>query len=312
MLRLAREWVWDFWLADDGRLFHIYYLQAPRSLGDPGLRHRHARIGHATSQDLVHWSPAGEVLGPAAAPAFDETATWTGSVVRAPDGTWCMFYTGSSVVEGGYVQQIGLATSADLYGWRKHPASPVLSADPRWYERSGSGVLDETWRDPWVFADPGGDGWHMLLTARAGRGPDGDRGVIGHARSADLVRWEACPPLSRAGAGFWHLEVPQVEVVEGRSVLLFSGPRYVADGLGVTWCVACESVVGPFDIARSVAVTGGDLYSGRLIRDRSGRWVLLAFRNLGPDGGFVGEITDPMPVSWGPDGEALIVRTAAR
>jgi beta-fructofuranosidase len=128
------------------------------------------------------------------------------------------------------------------------------------------------------------------------------------------VLWEACPPLSGAGAGFSHLEVPQVEVIDGRSVLLFSGPRYVAgmagvaDGVGVTWCVPCESVLGPFDIARAVPVTGEDLYSGRLIRDRDGQWVLLAFRNLGPDGGFVGEITDPMPVHWDLDGTALVVR----
>ena len=59
-------------------------------------------------------------------------------------------------------------------------------------------------------------------------------------------------------------------------------------------------------------MTGADLYSGRLVRDRTGRWVLLAFRNLGPDGGFVGEITDPMPVSWDRDSQALTVRMAAR
>ena len=214
MLRLAREWVWDFWFADDGRLFHIYYLQAPRALGDPGLRHRHATIGHATSRDLVYWSQAGQVLGPAAAPAFDDTATWTGSVLRAPDGTWYMFYTGTRLVEGGCVQRIGLATSADLYDWRRHPASPVLAADSRWYERSGNGILDETWRDPWVFADPGGHGWHMLLTARAAQGPDDDRGVVGHARSADLVRWEACPLLLRAGKAPWGCPGPTLAIAE--------------------------------------------------------------------------------------------------
>jgi beta-fructofuranosidase len=152
----------------------------------------------------------------------------------------------------------------------------------------------------------------MLLTARAAQGTGGDRGVIGHARSADLVRWEARPPLSRAGAGFWQLEVPQVEVVDGRPILLFSGPRHVADGPGVTWCVPCDSILGPFDVSRAAPVTGADLYSGRLVRDRTGRWVLLAFRNLGPDGGFVGEITDPMPVSWDRDSQALTVRMAAR
>jgi len=30
------------------------------------------------------------------------------------------------------------------------------------------------------------------------------------------------PPLSRPDTGFWHLEVPQVEVVAGRPVLIFS------------------------------------------------------------------------------------------
>lgn len=102
-----------------------------------------------------------------------------------------------------------------------------------------------------------------------------------------------------------------MKVVEGRPVLLFSAPRYVADGLGVTWCVPCDSMLGPFDIARSVPVADGALYSGRPIRDRSGRWVLLAFRNMGPHGGFVGEITDPMPVNWDRDGEAVTVRTPA-
>ncbi len=309
MLRLEREWVWDFWLADDGRLFHMYFLQAPRSLGDPGLRHRHASIGHATSADLVHWSTAGEVLGPGAGPAFDQAATWTGSVLRAPDGTWCMFYTGCSVVEGGFLQRVGLATSPDLYTWRKDPASPVLAADPRWYERSGTEVLDETWRDPWVFADPGGDGWHMLLTARAQDGPAADRGVIGHARSDDLLRWAACEPLTRPGAGFRHLEVPQVEIVDGRCVLLFSAERGLPAAPARTWCVPCDSELGPFDLRRAVPVLGEELYSGRLIRDRAGRWVMLAFRNLTANGRFVGEITDPMPVSWGRDGGGLVVRT---
>jgi beta-fructofuranosidase len=64
-------------------------------------------------------------------------------------------------------------------------------------------------------------------------------------------------------------------------------------------------VLGPFDLARATAVTGEELYSGRLIRDRAGRWVMLAFRNLDADGGFIGEITDPMPVRVTQDGAVL-------
>ena len=43
------HWLWDFWLADDGRTHHLFYLHAPKSLGNPDLRHRNARIGHASS-----------------------------------------------------------------------------------------------------------------------------------------------------------------------------------------------------------------------------------------------------------------------
>ena len=154
-----------------------------------------------------------------------------------------MFYTGGTDTGSGVKQRIGLAISADLYRWRRHPASPVLECDARWYELMGPG-RDEGWRDPWVFPDPGGDGWHMLVTSRSSDGAVGQRGVVGHARSADLVRWRAQPPLSLPDTGFWHLEVQQVEVVDGHPVLIFScmpeqlsGERRRASGPGAIWCV---------------------------------------------------------------------------
>ena len=37
-----------------------------------------------------------------------------------------------------------------------------------------------------MFADPDGDGWHMLITARDPDAPRFSDGVLAHARSADL------------------------------------------------------------------------------------------------------------------------------
>ena len=82
MLRLADHWLWDFWFARDGEEVHIFYLQAPRSLGDPDLRHRNATIGHAVSRDGRDWSVLPDALGPGPEGTFDDLATWTGSVVR--------------------------------------------------------------------------------------------------------------------------------------------------------------------------------------------------------------------------------------
>jgi beta-fructofuranosidase len=313
MLQLADAWTWDFWLADDGRSYHLYFLKAPRHAGHPDERHWNVAIGHAISPDLADWTVVSDAIAPSDGPAFDDIATWTGSVVRGPDGTWFMFYTGAGSREQALKQRIGLATSADLHHWTRHPGSPVLESDPRWYEQLPDALWpDEAWRDPWVFADPGGDGWHMLLTARASHGPADQRGVIGHAQSHDLIHWQAQPPLSRPGGGFGHLEVPQTEIVEGRPVLVFScltaelsSERRNAGTGGGIWCLPCNSLLGPFNLTQAVRITDESLYSGRLIRDRAGRWVMLAFRNSGPDGHFIGELADPMPIRWAADGSAL-------
>ena len=76
-------------------------------------------------------------------------------------------------------------------------------------------------------------------------------------------------------------------------------------GAGGTWCLPCDSPLGPFDVNRDVRMTDESLYSGRLVCDRTGRWTMLAFRNHGPDGRFIGELADPMPIGWATDGSAL-------
>jgi beta-fructofuranosidase len=136
-LKLEDKWVWDLWLAPekvDGK-WHIFFLQAPRSLIDPDLRHASATVGHATSADLIDWHYVGTALEPGAVGAWDDRATWTGSIVKSDNGLWHMFYTGTNKSkENGFVQRIGLATSTDLITWTKQEGF-VTEADSRWYER---------------------------------------------------------------------------------------------------------------------------------------------------------------------------------
>src|SRR5512132_491633 len=87
-----------------------------------------------TADDLWSWERVGDVVAASEAPAFDDLATWTGSVARDRDGRWWLFYTGVTVVDGKFLQTIGAATSADLESWHKDPASPLVTADDRWYE----------------------------------------------------------------------------------------------------------------------------------------------------------------------------------
>jgi beta-fructofuranosidase len=319
VLRLDEHWVWDSWVADDGDAYHLYFLQAPRSLGDPARRHVHATVGHATSTDLVSWEYHGQCLGPAET-GFDDLAIWTGSVVRADD-RWWMFYTAISTA-GHHIfdQRVGAAVSDDLHSWRRVGGQPALLADRRWYKTlhldppgTVGPALDQvsqTWRDPLVLPDPHGDGWHMLLTARAVGSGRHDDGVVAHARSHDLVTWTMGPPRSRPGTGFGQLEVLQSKVINGRAVLVFTceptemtAHRLATTGEFCTWSVPAASVVGPWDVSSARPFTAEpDLFAAPLVQRRDGSWAIIGFLNTPPRGEDGFAIIDPIPVTLDDEG----------
>ncbi|MFB2600011.1 glycosyl hydrolase family 32 [Herbiconiux sp. P17] len=320
---LPHAWVWDFWTARDGETFHLYYLHAPKSLGDPELRHRNAAIGHATSNDLVTWVDHGTVLEHGLAHHPDASATWTGSVMCDPSGLWRMYYTGSRFLSEDAVTNVEtvlMATSADLATWTKE-YDAMVSADPAWYETLPDGTWhEEAWRDPWIAQDESG-GWHMLITARsralAPHLDPRDRGVIGHAVSDDLVTWRPTAPLSAPGGGFAHLEVLQLVEIDGRDVLLFScdSPHLAGTRRGEpggVWAVPLAEhglFAGiPVDLTGAHRITGDELYAGRAVLSPQGGWVLLGFENIGADGEFVGQLSDPVPLGWSDEGRLVTQR----
>jgi beta-fructofuranosidase len=305
MLRLPDDWVWDSWIADDGDQYHLYFLKAPRTLVDPGLRHTRATIGHATSADLHAWTYHGEVLVPDPT-GWDDLALWTGSVARGDDGVWRMYYTAINTRGHGVRdQRIGIVESDDLHSWRRVLDRPAVEADPRWYKTlDGDPTASETWRDPFVFRDPHGDGWRMLITARAKDAAPDDDGVLAEARSADMRHWEVGPPITEPGAGFGQLEVAQVRMVDGRPVLVFSchpqeqtPDRIERSGRYCTWSVTGHELTGPWDIDRAQPfVAEPTLYAAPLLRQRDGDWALVGFLNTEAEGVLSFEITAPIPV----------------
>lgn len=316
VLKLEHDWVWDFWFARDGRDWHVFYLRAPKSLVDPDLRHRNATIGHAQSNDLVRWEvmPDPFPLGPVG--SWDDLATWTGSVVRSRE-TWWMFYTGVSTVDDGKIQRIGAAVSRDLSVWDKVPSNPICVSEPRWYESyEPESWYEEVWRDPWVFADPNGGGFHMYVTARVATGQAATRGVIGHATSDDLLNWDAHPPVTEPGV-YGHMEVPQQVSIGGRHYLLFCVPDWAQPGVGNaltgTGYLVADSPLGPYRPGPTPFVSAdrrGSLYAGKLVETDDG-YVFIATEHNGTGGRYVGQISDPMPVVVAEDG-GLLLATAER
>jgi beta-fructofuranosidase len=318
-LRLPDKWVWDFWLARQDEVWHIFYLQAPRALGDPALRHHNASIGHAISHDCREWKVLEDAILPGPSGSWDDLATWTGSVIKH-DGRWYMLYTGICHADRGLVQRIGLVVSEDLVHWSKHDSNPVLEADPRWYELLDlERWRDQSWRDPYVFFNPDDGAFHVLVTARSNVGPSDGAGVIAHARSIDLVHWEVLPPITEPGE-FAQVEVTQLVKEEDRCIIVFSchaedhsssrTRRLGTVGRGGTFVLSAKQFEGPYSVSDNpVAAENGDLgvlYAGKILDRDVSVWEFMAFRGDN-DIDFVGELTDPLPVGLTDNGDLAIL-----
>ena len=310
MLRLPDDWVWDSWIAQDGETYHLYYLKAPRALEDPTLRHARATIGHATSSDLMDWADLGTTLAPSA-DGWDDLALWTGSTVRGrrrqlADVLHRAEHRPRARPARPAHRRRGVRRPAHVA--RRHDAAgavrrPALVQDAR----RGPGTASETWRDPFVFRDPDGDGWHMLVTARCKGAERYDDGVLAHARSgrprvlggaAAGVRRPVRLRADRGAAGARRRRAAGAGVhLPPRGA---ERARKAEHGLWCTWSVAGEpggSLLGPWDFSRAVPFRAEPtLFAAPLVRQRDGGWALVGFRNQEPEGILSFEIIDPMPV----------------
>lgn len=235
-----------------------------------------------------------------------------------------MLYTGINRAEGGLIQRIGLAVSDDLLTWRKHPGNPVLEADGRWYELLDlTSWRDQSWRDPWLYRDADDGSFHALITARAADGAADGRGVIGHARSPDLVHWQVLEPVTAPGE-FAQVEVPQLVQLNGHRHILFSAHAEdhsrqrrgrLGPGPGGTFAFTAATSASPYRVS-AVPVADhdgpfGELYAGKLVEAQPGDWLFLASR-IGRNGAFPGELTDPLPVRQDQHGAIKIATAQAQ
>lgn len=320
-LLLSDRYIWDFWTIRHGDVYHVFYLQAPRTPHDPELRHASASVGHAVSDDLTHWEVLPDALLPGPAGAWDDRAIWTGSVVEKA-GSYYMFYTSTSRAEQGKVQRIGLATSQDLIHWQRHPANPIIEADPEWYEKSNEQKdSDEAWRDPYVYYDGANNIYYALICARVNAGHSDGRGAIGLAKSGDLIEWEVMPPLY-AGGEFTQMEVPQLIKYSDRYHLLFSTgihwhsaarrERLGGQG-GICWgtyALSSDQLLGNYAISSETGLAAdqiGTHFAGKIEFNPAGRPVFLATRQLGENSQYLGSLSDPMPVVIDSSGKLAVI-----
>ena len=309
ILGFSDKWLWDFWLAQDGADYHLFYLQAPKALKDPEQRHWNVSIGHSVSKDLYNWKHLPDAIHPGGKNCLHEYTTWTGSIIRH-NQLWYFFYTSTEKSDKGLIQRVSLATSKDLIKWEKHPQNPLFSADPRYYEiLESQSWHDEAWRDPWVFQHPDTGEFHAFITGRTKHGPPESRGVIAHAKSTNLIDWQVLPPVTKPIA-FGTMECPQLVNIQGRYYLLFSVQpgEYVGSNLVGTFYMSADNPLGPFSEPQPLyADPIGRLYSGKLVQGPDQQWYFMSWRNMTTYGKFLGDISEPLPVVTDHAGNLIVI-----
>lgn len=106
------------------------YLAAWNAYPSAGYEEGAAVIGIASSTDLLHWTLSDPILSP------DDGAAWEHGGLYRPDllfdqGTYYLYYNAKTDTlpksdGGGWHEQTGVASSADLKHWTRSPLNPIL------------------------------------------------------------------------------------------------------------------------------------------------------------------------------------------
>ncbi|WP_436927538.1 glycoside hydrolase family 32 protein [Halosimplex amylolyticum] len=234
---------------------------------DPDEYRDRIHWGHATSEDLLHWTDETIALSPTPGTA-DEDSCYSGCAV-ADDGDLTFVYTGNLERDpetGDRVQRQLLATNpgGENATWAKDAANPVLEAP--------EGIDPRDFRDPFVWQD--GDTWYGLVGAQTVDGEDN----LTLFRSADLRDWTYLGSfMEGVDTGMEDvdsaLECPGYLPFEDVDCLYASGMERGAQ----YFLGELQTDVPEFDIAARGTLAHGDYYAPQAFVDDAGRTVVFGW-----------------------------------
>ncbi len=254
-----RRLVTDHTIIQDGSgLYHIFYTIAISGQGWP-QRGNAIDFGHATSNDLIHWTVEPRVLAIRVG-TWKDRNLWAPHVVPAPGGGYLMTYTG---VDSNLVQSTGAASSPYLFAWTDLSVTePAYHPDPAWAQWQLGQWSDG--RDPFVF--PVGNRLALISTALADDEytGSGDRGAVSYAFSDDGVHFTDVGFPLFINNSVRTLESTSIHRRDNRYFLFFhesgySGVRYMqSPGLVSGWDKSTTRILDPLAFAPSDVITTAD------------------------------------------------------
>lgn len=164
------------------------YWMVYHSYPEIGYERGSAKMGLAWSEDedLLQWNRLDKpIYSWEGGDDWERGGLYKACIIKH-DELYYMFYNAKEKDEGPWTEQIGVATSSDLFHWGRYTGNPVLKVTKgAWDSRFVS--------DPCIVYN--GGQWLMFYY-----GFDGRHAQDGCAVSEDLLHWEKIPdPIMRVG-----------------------------------------------------------------------------------------------------------------
>ena len=212
--RPQNAWVGDLIPYYEDGTFYAFYLHDPRCR-EEGTYAEETTWHLVTTKDLCSLEYHGEAI-PRGKEDEPNANCYTGSVVRAADGQYIVFFTAFNekvCIDGKAVQSVMRATGPDLYH---------LSPDPDFRMTADDDIYESfDWRDPYVFYNDEDACWWMILAARK-KGEGALRGgCLALCKSDDLTHWTYEQPFFSPGM-YVTMECPEVFRMGNWWYLVFS------------------------------------------------------------------------------------------
>ncbi len=277
VLDIPTRYINDHCLIKREERWHLFYTDG--SVGRKWMRPgNEARIGHAVSFDLLHWTVLDPVLHTGPPDALDHAHLYAPYVFE-DDGTYYMYYSGNKrdFTAGEYMLA---ATSTDLFTWTKVETGPVLLPNPAWafYHPEIMQEIREgpvSGRDPHLLRDP--KYGYILYYASELRGTtengfnDREAACIAASTSPDLKNWtDRGPVLVRRVE---RLETNRHAQPESPCVVRRDGRYYLFwKGEGGTYSAVSDD---PFNFENGSARLLATSHAGEII-EADGRWFITS------------------------------------
>jgi len=173
----------DFAVAEHKGRFHFFYIERRLQEGTPFYPGHEIYFGHASTADFFNWE-VHEPLLLVRPNSWEEAHVWAPCIIRRGN-QFIMAYTG---INRNISQNIGLASSYDLFKWKRWDTNPISPCKDKpwafWREDAISSC-----RDPSICEHDGR--YWMIYTANTKSGAS----CIALTSTKDFLNWQDHGPI---------------------------------------------------------------------------------------------------------------------